>query len=531
MLWLGTATGMEATIVRRSGVPFRAIPARPIVGTGPVSLVRGIASQARGAMAAWRMMGPERPDVVFVTGGYVAVPVAVAAHLRRVPLGVFLPDVRPGRAVALITRMADVITTTAERARGYLPPEKTVVTGYPVRQAVRDISRGDALQALGLTGDRRVLLVFGGSRGARTLNNAVREAAPRLLERLDLLHVSGTLDHHAAGEAREALPEVLRSNYHLYEYLHGNDMAAALASADLVVSRAGAAVMGEYPARRLPAILVPLPIAGGHQRLNAEVLSDAGAAVIIDDEELDGERLHASVTELLDSPERLARMREAGEALDRPDAARDIWRALRRVAAAAVPAVDPAQRSIASDPSTLVLLLSGAAAVVGYVRGAGREIWSMLLTGLTFIAIERHWPAVVDLVNRLWDRVFHGALIEPTAGSDVWQMILFILGVLGAYMASQAFGRPPSGRALDLLNLPNVLSRLVGALCGAVTGYMIGMFSLKRLLPNAEVALGPGSIANEVVSNIRVPVVLVAILILVIFGVLSLGGRRKKVYG
>jgi UDP-N-acetylglucosamine--N-acetylmuramyl-(pentapeptide) pyrophosphoryl-undecaprenol N-acetylglucosamine transferase len=332
VLWIGTATGMEASIVRRHGVPYRAIPAGPLVGTGPVSFTRGLAQQLRGAWIAWRDLGRRRPDAVLATGGYVAVPVAIAAWLRRVPLAVFLPDVRPGRAVSLISRLAAVVTTTSDGALPYLPSRKTVVTGYPVRASIRAAERDASLERLGLCGQRPIVLVFGGSQGARRLNRAVAEAAEELLDWADLVHVSGRLDCEAAKLSRDLLPESSRARYRLLDFLHSEDMAAALASADVVVSRAGAAVIGEYPARGLASILVPLPIAGGHQRLNAGVLAENGAAVVVDDAQMNGPALLREISALLDNPEHLEGMRLAAASLDKPDAARDIWNELAALA-------------------------------------------------------------------------------------------------------------------------------------------------------------------------------------------------------
>ncbi|MFN2114525.1 MAG: UDP-N-acetylglucosamine--N-acetylmuramyl-(pentapeptide) pyrophosphoryl-undecaprenol N-acetylglucosamine transferase [Anaerolineae bacterium] len=343
-LWVGTASGMEASIARRHGLPFLAIPAGPLVGANPLRFARNVALLAGGAVRSWHEMGRRRPDAVLVTGGYVAVPVALAARARRVPVAVFLPDVRPGRAVSLIAKVADVVTTTAESARQHLPRGKTVVTGYPVRPAVRAARREESLQRLGLTGDKPVVLVFGGSQGARRLNQAVAGAAQELLVRADLVHVAGRLDVEAAEKSRQAIPPALRAGYVLREFLHDEDMAAALAAADLVVSRAGASVMGEYPARGLASILVPLPIAGGHQRLNADELAGRGAAVVLEDAACTGEAMLQAVLELLDDPDRLARMGRAAAQLDRPDAAAAIWRQVKSLSGR------PPDRSPAASP-------------------------------------------------------------------------------------------------------------------------------------------------------------------------------------
>lgn len=321
-------------IVNERQLAFRAIPAAPVVGARGLALGRNLVQLAQGTLAAWRLAATDRPAAVLVTGGYVSVPVALAARLRHIPLVVFLPDVRPGRAVALIARLADRIAVSSEAAARFFPAERTVVTGYPVREAVRHAERGAARRRLGIAGEAPVLLVFGGSQGARRLNQAVATGAARLLESTTLVHVSGPREHDAALAARAALPEKLQARYRLFPYLHDADMAAALAAADLVLCRAGAATLGELPARGLPSILVPLPIAGGHQSDNAHVLVDAGAAILVDDAALNGDRLVAEVAALLGDPATLAAMGAAAKSLDRPDAARAIWRVLAAAGAA-----------------------------------------------------------------------------------------------------------------------------------------------------------------------------------------------------
>jgi UDP-N-acetylglucosamine--N-acetylmuramyl-(pentapeptide) pyrophosphoryl-undecaprenol N-acetylglucosamine transferase len=333
--WLGTPDSLESRIVRGHGLTFRAITAGPLVGTGPLAFVRNALKLGAGAVQAWRAMGTARPDVAFVTGGYVSVPVAIAARLRRVPLAVYLPDVRPGQAVRLIARLADRVMVTAEAARASLPARKVVVTGYPVRPAVRAADRDASRAQLGLNPSGPVVLVFGGSQGARRINRAIMSGAERLLANSEVIHVAGARDIDNVRTAHAALAPDLAARHHLFEYLDTGDMAAALAAADLVVSRAGAATLGEFPARGLPAILVPLPIARGHQDDNARVLAEHGAAVWLADAALEEGRLADVILDLLADPGRRAAMAMAARRLDHPAAATAIWHELVALATAA----------------------------------------------------------------------------------------------------------------------------------------------------------------------------------------------------
>jgi len=176
-----------------------------------------------------------------------------------------------------------------------------------------------------------VLLVFGGSRGARSINRTLLAQLPALTEVANVLHVSGELDWPEVSAAREALPETVRTRYHAYAYLH-DEMGAAMAAADLVICRAGASILGESPYFGLPSILVPYPHAWRYQKVNAAWLTDRGAAVVLEDAALPAQLASTARSLLLDGPRREA-MAAAARALARPDAAQRLAELLVQVAA------------------------------------------------------------------------------------------------------------------------------------------------------------------------------------------------------
>ncbi len=196
------------------------------------------------------------------------------------------------------------------------------MTGYPVRPELYSLDRATARQELGIDPDEKLLLVFGGSRGSRSINQALVAGLRDLLPECQVLHVSGTLDVDWVAGAAKKLPEELRGRYHHHAYLHDN-MAQALVAADLVVSRAGAATLGEFPAAKLPAILVPYPHSGQHQNPNAAYMVRNGAARSLPDADLK-EKLVPMVLDLLEDATALADMRESANAMARPDAAEAI---------------------------------------------------------------------------------------------------------------------------------------------------------------------------------------------------------------
>lgn len=329
-LYIGTEAGPEAGLVKRAGLPFYAVKAAGIRGRTPVSMVVGISEMAVGAFQARRALADFRPQAVLTTGGYVSVPVAAAARLRNTPLVVYLPDVRPGWAVQYVSRLAGKVAVTSQQALSYLPAGKVVVTGYPVRPGFFELERSEARRRLGLGAEGLVLLVSGGSRGAHRLNQAVAERLPELLEHCSLLHVCGVDDEERMKERAGSLPEGLVARYRLFPYMY-DEMPLAMASSDLAVLRSGASVMGELPAAGLPAILVPYPHAGGHQRYNAQYMRRQGAVVVL--EESDIHNLIALTLELLSDEPRRQAMRARLSSLARPNAAREIARLVLEAAA------------------------------------------------------------------------------------------------------------------------------------------------------------------------------------------------------
>lgn len=309
---------MEAELVKRAGIPYRTIPAAGVHGVDLRTLPGNLKQLARGTWASRRILREFRPDVLFFTGGYVAVPMALAG--RRVPTLLYVPDIEPGLALKALSRFADRITVTAPDAKRYFN-KSVIVTGYPLRPDLSTWERYQARTALGLSSNKPTLLVFGGSKGARSLNRAVLAHLPELLEMAEVLHISGQLDWDEIEAAEAGLKSAQKRRYHTFPYLH--EMGKALAAADLVVSRAGASTLGEFPFFELPAILVPYPYAWRYQKVNASYLAQRGAAVILDDSRLQEELLD-TIKVLLDNPGKRRSMQAAMRSLSKPEAARAI---------------------------------------------------------------------------------------------------------------------------------------------------------------------------------------------------------------
>lgn len=322
ILWIGTVGQTEETLVPRAGLRLETIQGGAVVGVPLRVMAANLARLAGSIGRVNQILGRFRPNVLFMTGGYVNVPVALAARLRRIPAAIYLPDVEPGKAIRFLSRLVKKVACTTEMSKEYLPAEKLVVTGYPVRPEIRaanQLSKAEALAQFDLTPGRPTLFVFGGSRGARSINRAVTAALPQLLDQIQVIHVSGTLDWPEVEKSTATLAAEQRRYYRPYAYLH-EEMGPAFRAADLVVARGGASMLGECPAFGLPAILVPYPHAWRYQKVNADYLAERGAAVRLDDEKL-GSELLPTVLGLLNKREQLANMAVAASQLDVPDAA------------------------------------------------------------------------------------------------------------------------------------------------------------------------------------------------------------------
>jgi len=329
----GRAESLEERLVRGAGFPLHHIEAVALPRRVTADLLRVPGRLTRAIRDSRVLLGRESVRVVVSFGGYVALPVSLAAR-GRIPQVLHEQNSRPGLANRIASRFVDRVAVTFPSTMADLPSDARVhVTGNPVQQRLRDIdpvARRIAGRArLGLDAGRPTLLAFGGSQGARSINTALAAAAPswRTLG-LQVVHVSGPSGYDAALEAWRASgvdPETDASSVRVFPFL--DDMADAYSAADVVVSRAGATTLAELSVLGIPAILIPYPHAtADHQRGNAEALVSAGAAVLIDDADLDAATLVAAVTPVIADVGRAGRMSLSARSWSRPHAAEALAR-------------------------------------------------------------------------------------------------------------------------------------------------------------------------------------------------------------
>lgn len=335
VLYLGTPRGMEAELVPREGIDFYPVASegwnRKLSWQTPLLGIRLF----QGIMQAWSVLGKFKPHVVVGTGGFVCGPVVLAASLRGFPIVLHEQNAWPGLTNRYLSGLAQAVCLTFPEASQYLSRKDHLhITGMPVREEICSVSRQESAKKLNLNPGVFSVLVVGGSRGAKSINKAVVMLAKEIQGRsgIKLLHVTGQAGYKEVlawmAEAGITLSE--KGNITIVPYIY--QMGNALASADLVVSRAGAAFISELLVCGRPSILVPYPHAAeNHQEYNARVLEKGKAAVVILDKELDGNRLCFEVIRLMKRPELLREMGEQAVALAKPDALNSILDIIKQV--------------------------------------------------------------------------------------------------------------------------------------------------------------------------------------------------------
>ncbi len=348
VVFVGTPGGLEARLVPEAGVAFRGLAASGFDRARPQTLFTSSARIAASTVTALRWLASEKPDVVIGFGGYVSIPVGLAALLRSIPLVLHEQNSVPGLANKVLSRWAtNVGVTYGESIPLLAHPERAEVTGNPVRAGVLASKREKGRAALSLPKKSTVLLVFGGSRGARHLNSAIVALRDRLMDLPDVrvVHVAGKAEAETVRAALEAAGGDARGRWSVVDYL--DDMGSALAAADLVVARSGATSIAEITALGLPAVLVPYPFAtDDHQTKNAATMVAHGAAELIADGDLDEEHFGDVIVGLLGDVQRRATMADASYALGRPNAAAEVADLARRAARGAPPTDDSAEDSV-----------------------------------------------------------------------------------------------------------------------------------------------------------------------------------------
>ncbi|MCK8823673.1 undecaprenyldiphospho-muramoylpentapeptide beta-N-acetylglucosaminyltransferase [Fuchsiella alkaliacetigena] len=334
IIFLGSADGLEADIVPEAGYRLEVIPCQGLPREVSLKILQSILLSSVGFCQALKKVFSFKPDLVIGTGGYVSGPTILAAVLLRKKTIIHEQNAYPGLTNRLLASKVDKVALSNRAASHHFSDQADLVwTGNPVRPEILTARKEEACLELGLELEKPKLLAFGGSSGARSINQAMEALYPLAEEgQLQIIHITGHQDFERVKEVAQQLgiTELERGDTIIKSYLH--NMAAALAAADLVVCRAGATALAEITARGIPAILIPYPHAAeNHQEHNARSLKKEGAAEVILDEELTGQKLASKVKELIFTEKKLASMAEASKKLGKPQALENILEILKEL--------------------------------------------------------------------------------------------------------------------------------------------------------------------------------------------------------
>ncbi len=317
VVFVGTEKGLESKVVPREGYPLELIRAQGLKGKGLLGLIKGLLLLPMAFIESLRILRRQKPDVVVGVGGYASGPVVLAAALLGIPTAVQEQNALPGLTNKLLGRVARVVFTAFDEAARFFPSRKVQLVGNPIRRKLMDnFLRSHVVQ------QRFTLLVFGGSLGARGINQ-------RMLDALDTLgDLKGQI--HIVHQTGKNDLESVRKGYadkgfeaEVVEYI--DDMSGAYAKASLVVCRAGATTLAELMVAKKASILIPFPFAtDNHQEVNAQALVKVGGALMFRESELTGARLAEEIRRLKDDPEKRRQMEKKAGLLGRPEASKEL---------------------------------------------------------------------------------------------------------------------------------------------------------------------------------------------------------------
>ena len=324
--FFGQPKKLESTLVPQAGFPFNPIDVTGFARSRPWTLVSALWRMRAAQKTIGRHFGSSRPDVAVGFGAYIELPLINWCHAQGIPCVIHEQNSVPGLAnktsAAKVKTVCVSLPVAIDAFRGKVGPDtQIVVTGNPVRQSVIRADRAEGRRSLGIPKDATMLLVFGGSLGARHLNQGVAALKSKLLSRKDLcvIHSTGKGEYDSVVQELALTPDEA-ARWRVMPYI--DRMGEALAAADLVLSRAGASSVAEIAALAVPSMLVPYPFAtADHQTTNARYLVDAGAAVLLPDEKIDAPEFEGDLLGLIDDPARRQAMRDAARGLAQDKAA------------------------------------------------------------------------------------------------------------------------------------------------------------------------------------------------------------------
>ncbi len=322
IIFVGTKHGIESRIIPKEPYPLELIRAKGFAGKSFFEKIRSLATFVQGIYDARRIFRSIKPDIVIGIGGYASVAMVLVAHFRGIPTIILEQNSTPGMANKFLGRFADAIAVTYQDSISHFPSHKTYLTGNPVRRNIIKRNEDPDYSIFSLHKGIFTVLIFGGSAGASSINQAMIAALNHmqdLKKNIQIIHQSGSKDYEKVTEAYR------RQNFNAFVAPFLYHMSEAYSLADIIICRAGATTLAEITAVGRAAVLIPYPFAAsGHQEANARKLADMGAAKIILDKELNGDILSKTIRHLFSEKKARMEMQKVSSALGKTDAGEKI---------------------------------------------------------------------------------------------------------------------------------------------------------------------------------------------------------------
>lgn len=327
ILYIGTKNGLEGQLVPRENIPFETIEISGFKRKLSLDNIKTVIRFLKGVTKAKRLIKDFKPDVVIGTGGYVCGPVVYSAAKLGIPTVIHEQNSIPGLTNKFLSHYVKKVVTSFEEAGQFFPKEKVMLLGNPRAQEVVNINKANDSEEIKLALNKKTVLIVGGSRGARPINDAFLAALPEVAK-LDyqFLYVTGQVHYEKVMKEVDKVGNP--SNVIVKSFIH--QMPQVLSSVDLIVCRAGATTLAEITALGLPSILIPSPyVTNNHQEKNARALSDKGAAILRLERDMNAKTLLEDITSIFGEQGRWQEMHEKAKALGMPQAATEFYRLLR----------------------------------------------------------------------------------------------------------------------------------------------------------------------------------------------------------
>lgn len=330
ILYVGTKKGLENKIVPQAGIPFKTVDVQGFRRSLSLQNFKTITKFLSSTSESKKIIKDFKPDVVVGTGGYVAGPVLYAAEKLHIPTLIHEQNSIPGITNKFLSKRVSKIAVAFEAAKPFFPADKTIFTGNPRAQEVADLQPTDVLETeYHLKNDKKTIVIFGGSRGAQTINEAVKAALPSFKDKAyQVVYASGQIYYDEDQAIFDQYKEA--ENIAIRPYI--SNMLEVLASSDLILCRAGATTIAEVTALGLPTIFVPSPnVTADHQTKNAQALVDIGAAKMIRDAELSAENMLSTIDDIFADETNYQKMAENSRKAGVPDASKRLYDLVKEI--------------------------------------------------------------------------------------------------------------------------------------------------------------------------------------------------------